>query len=181
MSLLFDRCIPVVLIHEGGFTDDKHDSGGATKYGISLRFLKGLKDVDGDGFLDGDINKDGIVNALDAQELTKDQAILLYHQYFWDEWYDQIACPQLVLHIFDMAVNASPRRAHILIQDIVGVKKDGIMGSNTIRAINNNVVFIAELYADARKKYYNSIVKKNPALSKFINGWLNRVKTTYFL
>ena len=49
---LFDKCLKIVLIHEGGYSDDPDDPGGTTNYGISLRFLKSvgleLGDVDDD-------------------------------------------------------------------------------------------------------------------------------------
>ena len=34
----FELAIPIVLKHEGGFADNPADPGGATNFGISLRF-----------------------------------------------------------------------------------------------------------------------------------------------
>lgn len=181
MSLLFDRSIPVILIHEGGFSNDKHDTGKATNFGISLRFLEGLKDTDGDGFLDGDINKDGIVNELDAKNLTKDIAIKLYEQYFWNGYYDKIAEPLLSLHLFDMSVNASPKTSTKLIQRLVKVTDDGVFGKDTLLAINKNTKYLVDMYMDSRNNYYKDIVKKNSNYTRFLKGWLNRVKDTNFL
>ncbi|MBX9704870.1 MAG: hypothetical protein K5Q00_01335, partial [Gammaproteobacteria bacterium] len=36
----YDYAASVVLLHEGKYTDHPADPGGATNYGISLRFLK---------------------------------------------------------------------------------------------------------------------------------------------
>ena len=47
----FDTAIKKVLKHEGGYVDHKNDPGGATKYGISLRFIRQSNtdlDLDGD-------------------------------------------------------------------------------------------------------------------------------------
>ncbi len=54
----FEKAVEKVLEHEGGYVDHKNDPGGATNYGISLRFVKqstGIDlDVDGDGDIDAD-------------------------------------------------------------------------------------------------------------------------------
>ena len=39
MTDKFLKCIPIILRNEGGFVNNKRDPGGATKFGISLRFL----------------------------------------------------------------------------------------------------------------------------------------------
>ena len=51
----FEEAWSYVKENEGGYVNDKNDKGGATKYGVSLRFLKGLErdegDINGDGEL----------------------------------------------------------------------------------------------------------------------------------
>jgi lysozyme family protein len=36
---LFEKCITVVLLHEGGYVNNPSDYGGETKYGIAKRFF----------------------------------------------------------------------------------------------------------------------------------------------
>ena len=52
----FTAAVARVLEHEGGFVDDPVDPGGATNWGISLRYLKkaGAVDANVDGWLDDD-------------------------------------------------------------------------------------------------------------------------------
>jgi lysozyme family protein len=71
---------------EGGFVDDRADRGGATKYGISLRFLKaeGAIDANHDGFADFDLDMDGDIDGADIRNLTMSEAVALYHRCFWE-------------------------------------------------------------------------------------------------
>ena len=58
----FLAAIDTVLLHEG-IGGDAQDPGGPTHYGISLRFLKTLDELEQDGFLGGDRNHDGKIDA----------------------------------------------------------------------------------------------------------------------
>ena len=40
MGASFEAAIPTILRHEGGFSNDPQDVGGATNFGVSLRWLK---------------------------------------------------------------------------------------------------------------------------------------------
>ncbi len=178
-NYLFDKCIEVILRNEGGYVNDIHDRGGATNYGISLLFLKGLKgkDFNGDGFSDGDINKDGKIDILDSKQLTKNKAVSLYKRYFWNNKYNDLDEEDLALHLFDMGVNAGTYRAVKILQRIIDVRPDGIFGNKTLSAAND-VIGCSELYRIARKDYYKMLVSQNPEYEKFIKGWLNRVDKT---
>ena len=78
----FDKAIEVTLAHEGGFTDDPVDTGGATNWGVSLRFLKDAGDLDGDGVLDGDLDGDGDVDYDDIKKMARAEAIRIYKLHF---------------------------------------------------------------------------------------------------
>lgn len=58
------------------FTGGENDKGGATKYGVSLRFLQGLP------LADGDLNHDGRITWKDVYSMTKDQALDIFWKYF---------------------------------------------------------------------------------------------------
>ncbi|MDR2666787.1 MAG: hypothetical protein LBB34_01555 [Holosporales bacterium] len=55
---------------EGIYIDDENDSRGATKFGISLRFLKGLD------IKEGDINDDNKISEEDIKDLDEEKAKL---------------------------------------------------------------------------------------------------------
>ena len=57
----FERAFRLLLRAEGGYVNDPNDAGGATNHGISLRAVR-LRDVDRDGHLDFDLDRDGDVD-----------------------------------------------------------------------------------------------------------------------
>lgn len=177
----FDRAIGPTLKHEGGYVNDPDDPGGATNYGISLRFLKETEDLNGDGELDGDINNDGQININDIKQMTIDEARNLYKMYFWDRHeYDKIPNQDLAEQVFDMTVNAGARTAQRLLQRALHacgkhVAIDGYAGPETYGAaqdIDQSMLIAA--YKSERAGYYRYIAAKNSDLEKFIKGWLRR-------
>lgn len=158
----FDRAMQTVLHHEGGYVDDPHDAGGATKYGISLRWLKTV-----------DKNADKSI----IKNLTLGTAVKLYKTHWWDRYdYDRINNEQVATKIFDLAVNMGATQAHKLAQRAVRAAtgrvlvEDGILGSKSIAAINsaNPDILLAALRSEAAC-YYRSLNQP-----RFLNGWLNR-------
>ncbi len=55
------------------------------------------------------------------------------------------------------------------------VSLDGIIGANTLNAINSiNPFTLYNTFKANRQQYYNKLVSRNAKLSKFLNGWTNR-------
>lgn len=168
----FETAIPVVLAHEGGWADHPSDPGGATKYGISLRFLRshGL-DMDGDGDVD----------AQDVRGLTPAQASALYREHFWDRHgYGAIVDSQVATKVFDMAVNLGPKRAHRLTQHALracgeAVEVDGVFGPKTLAAVNDCEAreLLLEL-AHQQSTYYSTLIEMHPRFEVFRQGWKRR-------
>lgn len=63
---VWKRAADHVLKVEGGYVDDPNDAGGATNWGISLRFVK-------QSGVDLDIDGDGDIDAEDMKALTKNK------------------------------------------------------------------------------------------------------------
>jgi lysozyme family protein len=173
----FDLAIATVLLHEGGFVNDPHDAGGATKYGISLRWLQSLGDIDSDGYLDGDFDKNNVVNAVDIKNLNLKEATDLYKKQWWDKYgYEKIQDQALATKVFDLAINAGPKVAHRCLQRalraVTGEKliEDGVLGIKTLTAVNNvsSEVLLAAYRSEAAG-FYRSL--RNPLYEA---GWLNR-------
>ena len=174
MSDRFNKLIPVILKNEGGYVNDPQDPGGATKYGISLRFLKGTGDLSFDLDHDGDIDVDDICN------LIQENAEKLYLEKFYIPLrLDELKNEKLALQIMDMAINAGIKAAVKLLQVITGTKVDGVIGPKTIASANTFLDNIALLYMEKRKWFYLELIQDNPQLAKYQTGWINRCNNTY--
>jgi lysozyme family protein len=168
----FEIAVAIILHHEGGYVDNPADPGGATRYGISLRFLRDEHiDVDGDGDVDAD----------DVKGLTLTKAIALYREKFWDRYgYAAIRNPVVAVKLFDMCVNMGPRQAHKILQTSLvalgfPVAIDGVLGPKTLFALNacagwELVLELTEQHAE----FYDFLVAQRPTFSQFHEGWLRR-------
>lgn len=143
---------------EGGYVNDPVDAGGETKYGISKR-----------SFPDEDI-----------LNLTVWRAFEIYK--FWYALplkLPEINNPRIGWKIFDVGVNTGLSRSVKLTQGVVGADVDGILGQQTLKAINetDEAVFFMH-FIPALESYYMDIVERNPLQQKFMRNWLKRAADT---
>jgi len=178
----FDKAILITLKHEGGFVNDPVDPGGATNWGMSIRFLTNdAGDADGDGFLDGDIDKDGDIDVDDIKNMTVEEARKLYRIYFWDKYdYDTIIDFVVAARVFDMTVNMGPKQTGKIVQRALNdcgqnVGVDGAIGKNTFAAINctDPEILMAEI-RQQHAQFYLDLIAAKPKFEKYRKGWLRR-------
>ncbi len=140
---------------EGGLTNDQKDPGGLTNFGISKR-----------AYPDEDI-----------VGMTRDRAAAIYLRDYWipsggDEWPSG-----LDMMVFDEAVNAGVGRSAILLQELVGVDADGMIGPKTLAAVNaaisdgGGTARVLGDLAQAQREYYTT----RPGFFRYSHNWLNRV------
>lgn len=173
----FELAIPMVLLHEGIGSDDALDNGGLTHYGITLRFLKTLTELEENGFLAGDLNEDGIIDGQDIQGLERQDAMALYRAYFWEpHGYDGIESQALASKVFDLTVNMGANASHRCLQRAVRAARghrlleDGIFGPHTLAAVNSMAPeVLLPAYRSEAAGYYRSLHQP-----RFEAGWLNR-------
>lgn len=166
----FDKAHKFTAKWEGGYGENQNDPGGATKYGISLRFLK-QQDFD-----IGDIDGDGDVDADDVRALTPDDAARLMKREFWDGLGLNEVKERCAMVLYDTAVNMGPSFARRMAQRALGVRADGAWGPVTrgaLRECDDKKTAIAMCHI--RRARYHELVKKNSKLSEFLKGWLRRV------
>ncbi len=174
----FDKAIPLILKHEGGYVNNPNDAGQATNFGVSLRFLKDHPES-------GDFDQDGDVDAEDIRNMTMDQAEGIYKQYWWDKFhYGNIVDQTIATKIFDMSVNMGAKRAHIITQTAMNkvfglnLTVDGILGPASLQTINacqedNEQTFLTSI-CDEQYGFYQRLIAQKPSLKVFANGWKNR-------
>ncbi len=114
-ALNFPAVMAEVFRHEGGYVNDRRDPGGETKFGISKRSYP----------------------AEDILNLTKARAAEIYRQDFWLRISGDHLPAGMDLVTMDPAVNSGLSRGVRWLQQALGVKADGVMGSITLRAAQN--------------------------------------------
>ncbi|MCM1497258.1 MAG: hypothetical protein NC124_02210 [Clostridium sp.] len=168
----FEKCIKYILDAEGGLVDDPKDSGGITKYGVSLRAYKNAYP---------EATKDTIRN------LTVEQAKQFYETFYWIESGAEHLPLPVALLVFDTAVNCGTIVPKRMLQRVLKVTADGVIGPKTLAALNkmdvNDIIcgFTAEriMYYDglctstesdtAQKKQIKLIRR-----ARYLRGWINR-------
>ena len=153
----FQRCLDLVLFHEGGYSDRKSDPGGITNMGVTKKAWE--------EYVGHDVTKE------EMRSLTVAEITPFYQKRYWD------ACKCDDLHagvdyaVFDLAVNAGPGRAAKFLQEAVGATPDGSIGPRTLSAAADfGANLIISKICDRRESYYRSL----PHFPTFGRGWLKR-------
>lgn len=187
-----------LLVIEGGFVDDPKDRGGATKYGISLRFLaaEGAFDEDGDGKADFDLDLDGDIDGQDIRLLTRGDAVYLFHRCFWMPLQADTFPAPIGEMMFDQAVNGGAVAARKLLQRAINnslllipaskkgvalLKVDGVVGVATRSCLRQVLEWpglgmpaLVTAYRDAVRERYRAIARRFPSQQRYLEGWLAR-------
>lgn len=173
----FDNAIEHVLTNEGGYNDIEDDLGGATNFGISLRFLKlAEEDIDGDGHID----------AKDIHSIDRKTAKEIYKTYFWDHYkLEKVNSLTIATKMLDMFVNMRGKTAAKICQRAlinVGFELniDGILGTISFTRINSAIITLPNSFGNQicleQQDVYVRICENNPSQIKFLRGWLKRAR-----
>lgn len=111
-------------------------------------------------------------------EMTHEDVEDIFKRGYWDKVKgDKIKSGAIAATLVSWAWGSGPRTAIKLMQGVVKVKKDGILGPKTLKAINDfDEKELFELGLERREKFFNDICKNRPANYKFLRGWLNRLR-----
>lgn len=157
MDSNFEYSLAQVLKSEGGYVNNPKDPGGETNMGITKNaWSTWLKRPIKDG---------------EMAQITHADVIPFYKALYWNKAY----CPQLPTGIdymaFDGAVNMGVGQSIRLLQKSLGCVPDGVIGPNTMNAIQNgDRMNIITKYAAQREQFYRSLA----LFQTFGQGWLNR-------
>lgn len=159
-----------VLAVEGDFSDHLRDTGGPTKYGVTLSTLRQWRAAQG--------LPEGGIEELRALSLVEAERI--YAGTYWLAAKGDELPPGLDLMVFDAAVHAGPGQSARWLQAALNregafLKVDGVLGSKTVEAARN---------ADAAKiirhlaRYRILEAMDDPSDAPFGRGWIDRIIAT---
>lgn len=157
----YDKCLELILHHEGGYVNHPKDPGGETNLGVTKRVYEewgGTKDM---------------------VDLTVEDVAPIYEKNYWGRTKCDDLPSGLDLCVFDFAVNAGPGRAAKYLQEMIGTTVDGGIGPNTLRALGNYIesegtAAAIQNYQAKRQEYYESL----STFETFGRGWTRRVDET---
>lgn len=163
MSSRFEKLFDYILKVEGGYSDDKHDKGGKTRYGI----------------IESEARRHGYKGKM--SELPLSMAKDIYKKDYYDKnRLEELKDDRVALSILDWAVNSGTtgiKKAQSTANDLGAfLNIDGVVGSKTIEAINKITPekFLV-LYHTKQRRFYESLAERKPTQRVFLKGWINRV------
>lgn len=157
MSDTIDKILDAVIKAEGGakMTNDPLDGGRRTQFGISERAHP---------------------EAWADNKVTEEEARAIYRKkYLESTGIVHIKDWRLQHLMCDMAVLHGPGPTIHMLQRLIGLTVDGILGPKSLAAANGHdpVILTNKLVAE-RIRLIAKIVSNNPSQSRFVLGWINR-------
>lgn len=166
-----EKLVPFILKWEGGFVNDPDDLGGATNRGVTLAtYAQYCKKK---GYPAPTVERLKNLSEREWAEILKTM--------YWDRWKADKIVNQSVANIMVDWVWASGVHGVKRPQKILGVSIDGIVGNQTLAAVNARdakELFYA-IKAD-RIRFIDEICKARPANEKYRRGWMNRINNLTF-
>ncbi len=166
-----------IISIEGGYVDDKHDSGGKTKFGITAAVAA----------------KHGIG---DVKTLSRDQAYAIYRSDYWDQvGGDEILrySEDVAAKLFDIAVSMGVGRASEFLQVSLNglnqqqrlypdLKVDRDIGKKTLAALRAyfayrkepGVSVLLKALLSQQGAFYMDLAQRRPKDQRFLYGWLDK-------
>lgn len=161
---------------EGGYVNDPSDSGGETKFGVTVATAREF----------------GITKPI--IDLTEHDAFTIYEEMFWksvnaDEIFKVDA--RIAQAVVDYAVHSGPNLACKTLQRLLNTLNnaqslfddlsiDGVIGSRTISALHEyaekrNMKYLIVTYDAMRINFLVELVERREKDERFLYGWLKRV------
>lgn len=158
---------PYIKKWEGGFANDPADRGGATNKGVTIATFEAYCKA----------KSLPRPNVERLKCMTDGEWLDILKTMFWDKWQaDKIKSQKLANILVDWVWGSGVYGIKIP-QRILGVKQDGIVGDETLKALNaQDPDKLFQVIYEARKKYLNDITISRPGNKKFLRGWLNRLE-----
>lgn len=157
MNSNFDKCLALVLVHEGGYVNHPRDPGGATNRGVTQAVYDAYR-------------KTRARPVQSVKFITDDEVKAIYRFQYWDRVQGDLLPAGLDYAVFDFAVNSGVGRASKYLQAVVGTPQDGVIGARTLAAIQSPTNAINAL-CDRRMSFLRNL----RTFLTFGKGWTRRV------
>ena len=159
----FEKIFDYLLKVEGGYSNDKHDKGGKTKYGI----------------IEEEARKYGYTGHMRDMPLSIARDIY-NKKYYHKNGLDTLKSDKIALSVCDFIVNSGnwgAKKAQAALNELgFDLRVDGILGEKSLAALNEvDEAKFLEKYHDLQRRYYRVLAANKPSQKKFLTGWLNRV------
>ena len=153
----FDKCLHMLLEHEGGYVNDSRDSGGMTNLGVTKRVY------------DEWIGRESTEQEM--RDLTPDDVAPIYKKNYWDRVKGDYVPSGVDWCLYDWAVNSGSGRPAKAVQRAVGATPDGVIGKQTVGLImEKDPKFIIDYVYTVRQAFYEGL----DDYKHFGRGWSRR-------
>ena len=153
----FDKCLHMLLEHEGGYVNDSRDSGGMTNLGVTKRVYDewiGRKSTE-----------------QEMRDLTPDDVAPIYKKNYWDRVKGDYVPSGVDWCLYDWAVNSGSGRPAKAVQRAVGATPDGVIGKQTVGLImEKDPKYIIDYVYTVRQAFYEGL----DDYKHFGRGWSRR-------
>jgi lysozyme family protein len=157
----FDKCLKMLLSHEGGFVNHPDDPGGITNLGVTKKVY------------DEWIGRESTEQEM--RDLTPEDVGPIYKKNYWDRIKGDLLPSGVDWCAFDWAVNSGKSRPSKAIQRAVGATQDGAIGPATIGLImEKDPEEIINYVYGVRQDFYKGL----KTFETFGRGWTRRNKET---
>lgn len=162
-----NKLIPLILKWEGGYANDPDDSGGCTMKGVTISTFRQFYGR--------------TKTCADLRKITNEQWMHIFKTGYWDKMRaDEIENQSIANLCVQMCWGSGPITAIRKIQNCLGVSVDGVVGTNTLKALNGpNPKQIFDKLWNMRKLWLINIAQVGNN-QKFLRGWLNRLNDYKF-
>lgn len=172
LELSLDR----IFGHEGGLSTDRGDPGnwssgrvrvgflGGTKYGVTCATLGRHRGLGRAASLD------------EIKALTREEAAEIYRGNYWRLIRGDDLPAGLDHMMLDTSIHSGPARSVKILQRVLGVKEDGLVGAQTMAALERfvrerGVEALIRAYAEERMAF----LRRLQAWPRYARGWTIRV------
>ena len=174
MKKSFDKFFQELIVAEGGVVNDPDDRGGLTNLGITFGAYKNWINCKGEWPDEEEV-------AFRLINIEPEEAKVFYRELYWDKVKGDLLPAGLDIFVADTAVNMGVHAAGVQLQEVLKLKADGIIGSKTIAAANDESIIpgrvLQQLYCRRHSAYF--IIGQIGNNKKFVKGWNNRINHLY--